>query len=85
MREGRMRAEAVVGVIGADLQRAGGDHQAFAGEVLGEPPPAPGGVVCHLIPAELLDVRGGQWDAMNSLKAPEVGRWERLLPRSSSL
>ncbi len=42
-----VRAEAVVGVVGADLVAAGRQHQTLAGEQLGEPAPALGGVRRH--------------------------------------
>ncbi|GAA3079090.1 hypothetical protein GCM10020254_24140 [Streptomyces goshikiensis] len=38
-----VRAEAVVGVVGADLELPGGDDQPLAREVRGEPLAAPGG------------------------------------------
>ncbi|MCY1222784.1 hypothetical protein D9M72_348880 [compost metagenome] len=51
-------AEAVVAVVGADLQRAGGDHQAFALEQAGNGATPGGGVIGHGVPIGELLCRG---------------------------
>ena len=58
MGERRMRTEAVVGVVGPNLQRSGRKHQALTGEALREPPAAFGGEGRDLVPAELLLISG---------------------------
>ena len=84
VREAGVRAEAVVAVVGADLQRTGGDDQAFAFELLGDGPAPGGGVAGDGVAfGQLLRGTGAQLLAMNALKASELGRCERLLTRSS--
>jgi hypothetical protein len=75
MCEGRVRTEAVVGVIGACLEPAGGNDQPLTGELGTDPlPTATGGNGCRKLVRKFV-LLGRPASTMNSLKASEKGVW----------
>ena len=71
--EAGVRAEAVVGVVGADLQRAGGNDQALAGEPGGDRGAAGGRVRGDLVRAGSVGGVGGPGGGHERLECLGVG------------